>query len=123
MSTLASPSIDEVAVRNLVTTFYLRVSHDPTLAPVFERAIGKTDAEWATHLSLLREFLSSIMLSIGHDRGSLMLAHLHLPDLEPAVFERWLSLFAITCTDLFEPEMASAFHNRAVWIAESLGAR
>lgn len=120
MSAIASPIIDEVAVGNLLTAFYLRLRRDHLLAPVFEHAVGKTDAEWAAHLAHLRDFWSSVMLTSGRCRGNRIRAHPRLPDLEPAMFERWLWLFGGTCTDLFEPWMASAFQDRAGRIAKSM---
>jgi hemoglobin len=114
------PTADQIAVRNLVTAFYTRVRRDHILAQVFERAVGKTDAEWAAYLANQRDFWLSVMPTTGPYRGNPVPAHLRLSDLEPAMFERWLSLLRGTCTDLFEPEMASAFQDRVGRIARSL---
>ena len=111
-----------VAIRNLVTAFHLRVRHDHVLGPVFASAVGTSDAEWAAHIALAKDFWSSFILAGGiHCRRSI-LSHLQLPELEPALLERWLSLFGGTCSDLFEPEMAAAFQHRAAGIAADLRA-
>ena len=106
-----------VAVRNLVTAFYTRVRRDHVLAPVFARAVGTTDAEWTAHIALMEDIWSSAMLAGALRRRKPAPPGLRLPDLEPAMFERWLSLLGGTCTDLFEPEIAAAFQRRATGIA------
>jgi hemoglobin len=109
-----------VAIRNLVTAFHTRVRRDHVLAPVFARAVGTSDAEWETYIAQVEEFCSSIILT-GR-RAKPRSLRVRLPDLEPAMFERWLLLFGGTCSDLFEPEMAAAFQLRAVGIAADLRA-
>jgi hemoglobin len=123
MNESMQPRIGEIAIRNLVAAFYTRVRRDHLLGPVFERAVGKSDAEWTAHLALLRDFWSSVMLTGGRYHGNPALAHARLPDLEPAMFERWLTLFGGTCSDLFEPPIAAAFQTRADKIAASLRRR
>jgi hemoglobin len=120
MGIIVAPAIDDIAIRNLVTAFCTRVRRDHLLSPVFERTIGKTDAEWTAHLAHLRDFWSSMMAAGCHYRGKPIPAHPRLPDLEPVMFERWLWLFKGTCTDLFEPAMAFAFQDRVNRIAETL---
>jgi len=46
--------------------------------------------------------------------------HLRLPDLEPAMFDRWLALFGEASAELFEPDVAEIFRERAERIAGSL---
>lgn len=50
--------LDEPAIKQLIDTFYHRVRADALLAPVFESAIGVTEAEWSAHLAILRNFWS-----------------------------------------------------------------
>ena len=109
-----------VAVRNLVTAFYTRVRRDHVLAPVFARAVGTSDAEWEAHIAQVEDFCSSMMLT---GRGAKPRPpRARLPDLEPALLERWLSLYGGTCSDLFEPEIALAFQTSAPRIAAGLRA-
>ena len=110
----------EDAIRCLVDRFYARVRRDPVLGPVFARAIGESEEAWSRHLARLADFWSSLMLASGRYHGDPFSAHLRLPNLEPAMFDRWLTLFGDTCAELFEPEVADAFRERAARVARSL---
>jgi hemoglobin len=110
--------ICNLAIRNLVTAFYVRVRRDHLLAPIFAHAVGTTDAEWAAHIALLEDFWSSMFL--GGPRRRPRPADAYLPHLEPALFERWLALLSGTYTDLFEPPVATAFQDGAGRIAAVL---
>lgn len=110
----------DAATRELVGRFYGRVRQDPVLAPVFAATIGGGDAAWAAHLARLADFWSSVMQGSGRYHGDPFSAHLRLPDLTPAMFDRWLALFRATCAEVLEPEEAEAFGTRADRIARSL---
>jgi hemoglobin len=110
----------EEDVRRLVDLFYGRVRRDPVLGPVFARAIGTADADWARHLARLADFWSSVMLRSGRYQGDPFSVHRQLPDLEPAMFDHWLALFSEACVEVFEPDAADAFRERAERIARSL---
>ena len=112
--------VTEEGIRRLLGLFYGRVRRDPQLGPVFARAVGTTDADWAPHLARLEDFWSSVMLRSGRYHGDPFSAHLRLPDLEPAMFDRWLALFGEACAEVFEPDLADAFRERAERIARSL---
>ena len=109
--------ITETAIRTLVDSFYAKVRRDPVLGPIFDRAIGD---HWPEHLAKLADFWSSVMLTSGRYKGNPMAAHAALPDIEPAMFERWLKMFAETAADLFEPAPAAAFRMKSERIADSL---
>lgn len=115
-----SPDIDEPAIGKLVDTFYRRVRQDAVLRPVFERAVGITDAEWAAHLGVIRDFWSSILLTSGRYHGNPQAVHLALPALEPRMFGRWLALFRGACHELFAPAVADVLIAKAERIAASL---
>lgn len=112
--------VTEEAIRHLLRLFYGRVRNDGCLAPIFERAVGTTEAEWEPHLARLSDFWSSVMRRSGRYHGDPYSAHLRLPGLEPAMFDRWLGLFGECCDEVLEPELASAFRERADRIARSL---
>lgn len=112
--------ISQDSIRQLLASFYARVRRDPVLGPVFARAVGTTDADWAPHLERLSEFWSSVMLRTGTYHGDPFSVHRRLPGLEPAMFDRWLTLFGEACAELFEPDLANAFRARAERIASSL---
>jgi hemoglobin len=108
------------SIRRLLDLFYGRVRHDAQLGPVFAKAVGTTDADWAPHLARLTDFWSSVMLRSGRYHGDPFSVHLRLPDLEPAMFDRWLALFGESCAEVLEPNVADAFRERAGRIASSL---
>ena len=100
--------------------FYRRVRQDALLAPVFVRVVGTSEAAWADHLATLRDFWSSVMLMSGSYGGNPQIAHAKLPDLEPAMFDRWLAIFEQTCTHVLDPNVAAAFIEKANRIGRSL---
>ncbi len=112
--------VTEAAIREMLGRFYDRVRQDGQLGPVFAGAVGTTDAEWTPHLARLPDFWSSVMLRSGRYHDDPFSKHLRLPDLQPAMFNRWLALFGETCAASFEPELAEAFVERAGRIAHSL---
>lgn len=83
--------ITEQEISELVERFYAKVRVDEEIGPIFNRAIQ----DWPAHLALLKDFWSTVLLTTGRYKGDPMMTHLQLP-LEPAHFERWLSLFAET---------------------------
>lgn len=109
--------IDEQGLRRLIALFYARVRHDAALGPIFNDAV----ADWPEHLEKLTAFWSSVMLTSGRYKGNPVAAHLkHRDRIEPALFERWLSLWAETTAEVMPPEAAAALQDKASHIAESL---
>ncbi len=109
----------ELPIGELVGRFYGRVRQDPLLAPVFAKTMGEADAAWAAHLAQLADFWSSVMQGSGRYHGDPFSAHRRLPDLTPAMFDRWLQLFNATCQEVLPPDQAAAFGNRAERIGRS----
>jgi hemoglobin len=109
--------IDEQGLRRLVALFYARVREDAELGPVFNDVIG----DWPEHLEKLTAFWSSVMLTSGRYKGNPVAAHLkHRDRIEPALFERWLAVWATTNAEVMPPEAAAALQAKAARIAESL---
>ena len=118
--TAAALDIDEALVSQLVDTFYGRVRQDPLLGPVFEAALGD---DWDAHLAKLKDFWSAIALGTRRYNGRPMPAHLRLPGLTPAHFQRWLALFRETLDDIApNPAAADFFHDRASLIGRNFQA-
>lgn len=109
--------ITEDMIHQLVHGFYGKVREDMGLGPIFNRVIGDN---WDAHLEKMCAFWSSVMLTSGRYKGNPMIAHMRLKMIQPAHFERWLTLFRITAQELFAPEIAQAFISRAEMIAKSL---
>lgn len=109
--------IDDDKLKTLVDVFYARVRTDPELGPIFNDAIG----DWPEHLEKLTAFWSSVMLTSGRYKGNPMMAHLkHVRRITPALFDRWLTLWARTTSDVMSPGAAAALQEKAQRISESL---
>jgi len=107
--------ITEPAIAALVDRFYAKARRDPLIGPVFNDAVG----DWDEHLGKLCDFWSSVVLTTGRYKGNPMAAHMKLP-IEPHFFARWLALWQETAGEVFAPEPAAAFRDKAGRIAESL---
>ncbi len=109
--------LDDEGLKALVDTFYARVRADPALGPIFNDAIS----DWPEHLDKLATFWSSVMLTSGRYKGQPVPAHVkHKDRITPALFDRWLALWAQTTDDLMAPDAAAALQDRARRIAQSL---
>ncbi len=108
--------ISEPLVERLVNAFYARVRADTVLGPIFEARLA---GRWDAHLGKMVDFWSSIALKSGRYAGNPHIAHQRL-GLEPAHFERWLSLFEETVREVCDGSAAAFFIDRAHRIADSL---
>ena len=109
--------ITEPALDLLVSAFYDRVRQDEALGPIFEAGVD----DWPAHLATLRAFWSSVMLTSGRYKGNPVAAHLkHSAQITPALFTRWLELWAETTSRLMSPAAAAALQAKAANIARSL---
>lgn len=79
----------EEEVAALVHAFYATVRDDATLGPVFAAHVK----DWNVHLPKMIDFWSSVLRRTARYRGTPMPAHVALPGLTPALFQRWLALF------------------------------
>ena len=109
--------IDEAALERLIPAFYARVRADTDIGPLFEAAVH----DWPGHLDKLVAFWSSVMLTTGRYKGSPVAEHLkHKTAITPAMFDRWLAIWADTTDELLAPAAAAALQAKAARIAESL---
>lgn len=109
--------IDEAALERLIPAFYARVRADAEIGPLFDAAVH----DWPDHLEKLIAFWSSVMLTSGRYKGSPMAAHLrHKAAITPAMFDRWLAIWAATTGEMLAPAAAAALQAKAARIAESL---
>lgn len=109
-------TVDTASIHKLVHHFYDHVRADSYIGPIFNGVIGDN---WETHLNTMVQFWSSVMLTSGLYKGTPMVKHLALKNVEAAHFDRWLELFRLSTDELFEPELAQEFVIRAERIAES----
>lgn len=109
--------IDEAALERLIPAFYDRVRADTDIGPLFNAAVH----DWPGHLEKLVAFWSSVMLTSGRYKGSPVVEHLkHKGAITPAMFDRWLAIWADTTNELLAPAAAAALQAKAARIAESL---
>ena len=100
-------------IENLVAAFYGQVFADKQLGPIFTLVAHVTPA---THFPLMADFWETILFGKNRYHGNVILKHveLHLKQsLEPALFERWISLFCLTIDELFAGSVAEAAKTRA----------
>lgn len=113
----ASIGIDDALISTLVESFYAAIRRDSLLGPIFERKV----ADWAAHLSRMKDFWASIALESGRFHGNPMVKHIAIGTLERRHFEAWLALFSDTLDAVVPGEAARGFfRERAARIAESL---
>lgn len=100
-------------IKVLVDSFYDKVNQDDLLAPVFN---DFAEVHWTTHLPVMYDFWSSILLGDQTYRGNPFLKHIPLPIDRPH-FGRWLELFIKTVDSHFVGEKAEEAKLRAKSIA------
>ncbi|MGE4430439.1 MAG: group III truncated hemoglobin [Sphingobium sp.] len=109
--------MDDEGLRHLVDVFYARIRADEQLGPIFNDAVH----DWPDHLEKLTAFWSSVMLGSGRYKGQPVPAHKkHQSRITPALFDRWLALWARTTDELMEQGAAEALQAKAGRISESL---
>ena len=95
----------EADIRQLVDTFYARVSADALLSPVFN---DLAQVNWDAHLPTMYDFWSSVLLGTSRYKGRPFAKHFPLP-IGAAHFQRWLALFQASVDALFTgPKAAEA---------------
>lgn len=112
-----SQKITEEEISNLVDRFYAKVRLDTEIGPIFNAIVG----DWPHHLTTLKDFWSTIMLTTGRYKGDPMMTHLQLP-LDPDHFHRWLTLFAETAHEVLPPAHATAIIQKSHRIAQNFKA-
>lgn len=108
---------DEVA--RLVHAFYARVRADALLGPVFAAHVE----DWPAHLAQLVDFWSAMLRGTRRFHGAPVQRHNALPGLAPAMFERWLALFATTTAELGNAAMRRVAEEMAACLAANLQVR
>lgn len=109
--------ITEEEISTLVDRFYAKVRLDDEIGPIFNAIVD----DWPYHLSLLKDFWSTILLTTGRYKGDPMMKHLQLP-LDPSHFQRWLTLFQETANETLLPDHAAIIMQKSHRIAENFKA-
>ena len=97
-------------IKLLVDAFYEKVIADPLLGPVFAHV------NWPTHLPIMYNFWSSMLLGDRSYQGNPFQRHVHL-DIDQTHFSQWLLLFHQTIDERFDGEKAEEAKMRAEAIA------
>ena len=65
-------------------------------------------------------FWSAVMLTTGRYKGNPLAVHAAVPDIDEAMFERWIASFEETVGELFTEDLADILRLKARRIAKSL---
>ena len=114
--TQTAPISDE-QIRQLVDSFYDKIRADADLRPIFERVVA---GDCETHLAKMYEVWSSVILTSGFYKGSLVAVRKHMGGLEIGLLGRCLALFGESCDELLDRETAGLCWLKAAHVAESL---
>jgi hemoglobin len=114
---MSEQKITEEEIATLVDRFYAKVRLDSAIGPIFNVIVG----DWPHHLSTLKDFWSTVLLTTGRYKGDPMMTHLQLP-LDPEHFERWLALFAETANEVLPPDHAATVIAKSQRIAQNFRA-
>jgi hemoglobin len=109
--------VDRASIGRLVRRFYARLRENERLGPIFAREIT---GDWEPHLEKMTDFWCSVILKTGDYHGRPVPAHMKLGDVTEADFDIWLAMFGQTAAELFAPDVAAVFVDRAERIATSL---
>lgn len=106
---MAKPSLDNREnIHALVTRFYGRVQQDDLLGDIFNNA---AHFSWETHIPVMIDFWSSLLLGTMSYKGNVMAKHLELNrsiPLQPRHFDRWKALFYAALDEFEGPEVLEA---------------
>lgn len=114
---MSAEQIPTEEIGELVDRFYAKVRLDPEIGPIFNAAID----DWPAHLSLLKNFWSTVLLMDRSYKGDPLSKHLPLL-LDPPHFARWLELFEETAREVMQPEHADIILDKAHRIAQNFQA-
>lgn len=114
--TQTAPISDE-QIRQLVDSFYDKIRADADLRPIFERVVA---GDCETRLAKMYEVWSSVILTSGFYKGSLVAVRKHMGGLEIGLLDRCLALFGESCDELLDRETAGLSWLKAAHVAESL---
>ena len=103
----------EADIKLLVDSFYNSVNQDELLSPVFNNFAL---VNWQTHLPVMYNFWSTVLLGNMAYRGQPFPKHLRLP-IEAKHFNRWTELFTQTVDTNFEGSKATEAKQKATSIA------
>ena len=105
----------EADIKLLVDSFYQKVNQDELIGPIFNEVV---EVDWAEHLPTMYRFWGSLLFRNNSYQGHPWPKHAVLP-VNPAHFNRWLSLFKQTVDEHFAGPKAIEAKNAAASIADT----
>jgi hemoglobin len=115
MAMNAATPVTQTEIDLLVDRFYAKVRQDDEIGPIFNANVEN----WDAHLSLLKDFWSTVLLTSGRYKGNPLVAHFPLP-IEQRHFARWFQLFTETAHEVMSAQHARQVVHRAQLIAENM---
>lgn len=97
----------------LVNTFYDRVRRDEVIGHIFNTIIGD---DWSVHLPIMYTFWNTVLFGAEGYKGQAVGKHVEIDrkiQLQPAHYERWISLWRNTVDHLFEGPNATKIKDKA----------
>ena len=80
---MAALTVSEIS--RLVDGFYVKVREDAKIGPLFTASIK----DWPRHLTLLKNFWSSVLLTTGTYQGDPMAIHVHHSNIAAETNSNW----------------------------------
>ncbi|MDB4458961.1 group III truncated hemoglobin [bacterium] len=102
-------------ILEFIRPFYMDIRQHQVLGPIFNAQIQ----DWESHLVKIAEFWSLQTGGTSLYRGGFAGAHLKL-DLEPELFDIWLTLWDYNCQRQLSPELAESMSAMAHEMARRL---
>jgi hemoglobin len=107
----------EAAIHACVRDFYDKARADPLLGPIFAAEI----TDWDTHLRVIDDFWSNVVLKTTRYAGQPYVLHVPLPIAHEHI-ERWLELFEESARKALAPAQAETVLARARTMGDSFKA-
>lgn len=112
--------ITRAGIEKLMEVFYERVRVHKNLGPIFNGIVGTGTAEWAAHKAKIADFWAWMLLGEQGYAGNPLMAHVDIPPFPQEFFEEWLVLFDECLQEVFAPQSAAIYLQRARMIAANL---
>lgn len=103
-----------------MTSFYEKAIVDDILGPYFIHELGDDmqSEDWVEHIDLLADFWLAKILGEKTYKGNFIGAHIKLPQISRESFTRWLELFSLSVDEVYIPEVAELFKERATLFSQ-----
>lgn len=112
--------VDRETVDKMVREFYTRILQDEMVGPYFTRKLGEdlNKGKWPEHITTLDNFWLLMMNGERGYPGNPFPAHAFIGRLYHETFDRWLELFHGVVYEMFIPDIADKFYEKAEILAE-----